>query len=180
MPTKQVSFYATKNDLAIVLETAVSKVPFYFATIDEDKEMPPVIYNTTSNILDLGVAINGDQNHEKKYLLIAPNIKPKVRFIKQQRGGYKQFFDQKSHPQSVVLWPGGVLRDYECIVAGQIGTISNDKWSVNLYKALSLELKKRFIKVKAYYVGDEAMKKLETGARLTTSNRLPEEFGLKL
>lgn len=89
-------------------------------------------------------------------------------------------FDQLSHPESVLIRPGGVLEGAECIIAGQIGTVSNDDWSLTLYKKMAAGIKKDFQKIKAFYVGKNAMEKMKDGFRLTSNIKSPAEYDLSL
>jgi len=178
MKNKQLSFFATTNDLIEILETAASKTSFCFALL-KDKSDYPSVYRSVANIEDLSVATFGDQNKEKMYLLIDPETKPNIRSVEQRNDGTKIFFDQRSHPESVVLRPGGVFKNFECIIAGQVGTISQDQWSESFYRLLSAILKKQFTKVKSFYVGAEALEKLDQGVRLTNNIKSPIEYDLQ-
>lgn len=178
MKKTQLSFFATKNDLLDVLETVAFKTSFCFACLDDNRTSTEV-YQSVADIDDLSIATFGDQNKEKTYLLIDPEKKPNVRSVEQRNGGTKNFFDQRSHPESVFIRPGGVYKNFECIVAGQIGTISQEQWSESLYKLLSATLRKQFTKVKSYYVGAEALEKLEQGVRLTANMKSPIEYDLQ-
>ena len=131
-------------------------------------------------MVDLSIAVFGDQNREKTYLLIAAEAQPKVRKVEQRRGGVKYFLDQLSHPASVVLRPGGVFGGSECIIAGQVGTTSDDKWSVDLFRILFSEFKNQFVKIKSFYVGKIAVRNSEDGARLTTNIKAPLEYDLRI
>lgn len=176
----QFSFFATHNDLSEVLRAVASKTSFSFASLADDQDVGLEIYNSVLELPDLSVAVYGDLNHEKSYLLIENDAVPKLRNVMQRRGEVKKIFDQLSHPESVMLKPGGVMGNYECIIAGQIGTVSDNQWSVELYKSLLREFKKRFKKVKAFYVGSLAMEKLESRVRLTGSVKSPPKFDLQI
>ena len=112
--------------------------------------------------------------------MIDVGAKPKVRQVEQRKGGVKYFLDQLSHPESVVFRPGGVFGESECIIDGQVGTVSDDKWSVDLYKVLLAEFKKQFTKIKSYYVGENAVERLNRGVRLTANVKSPLEYDLKV
>jgi hypothetical protein len=88
----------------------------------------------------------------------------------------KYFLDQQSHPESVFLRPGGNFDG--CVIAGQIGTISDDKWSIALFRVLRTTLRKNFEKIKSYLVGKSAAKFLDAGGRLTANVRSPTEYDL--
>lgn len=179
MSKKQLSFYATKNDLLNALEAAASKVDFCYACTSPLKGDSPVLYETAEAITDFSTALYGDLNKESFCLLISPGIEPKTRNVEQRNGGVKCFFDQLSHPESVVLKPGGVMSECECIIAGQIGTVSQDQWSDSLYKVVSASLRKQFTKIKSFYVGQEALEKFDQGFRLTSNIKSPIEYDLQ-
>ncbi|QPJ63226.1 MAG: hypothetical protein G3M70_15630 [Candidatus Nitronauta litoralis] len=180
MAKRQLSFFATRNDLSKVLEVVASRTLFCFASYMDDQEGFPKIYRSILDLPNLSVSVNGELNRENSYLLIENGVTPKIRHIEQRRGGTRKLFDQLSHPESVLLKPGGVMGEFECIIAGQIGTVSDNQWSGDLYKDLLREFKKRFKKVKAFYVGSSAMEKLEAGVRLTSNVKSPPEYDLSL
>jgi hypothetical protein len=178
MTKKQLSFYATKSDLLNALGTAASKVQFCYACASPLKGDAPVLYEAGEAIPDFSTALYGDLNKENFCLLISADVDPKTRIVEQRNGDIKYFFDQLSHPESVVLKPGGVMKDSECIIAGQIGSISQDQWSDALYKAVSASLRKQFTKIKSFYVGQEALEKFDHGFRLTSNIKSPKEYDL--
>ncbi len=180
MPRKQFSFFAAQDDLVEVLEAVTSKTSYRFVSIDDIKNDTPCIYGSVAELTNLSIAVYGDNNREKSYLLISPDVKPKTRQVKKRKGGVNYFLDQISHPESVFFSPGGVFGEFECIIAGQIGTISDDEWSTELYKVLFAEFKKRFKKIKSYYVGRIAVKKLGDGVRLTSNIKTPLKYDLQL
>jgi len=109
---------------------------------------------------------------------MAPVEEPKTRCIEQRNGEAKTFYDQMSHPRSVSLRAGGLLNDSFCVISGQVGTISDDEWSIALYKCIASSIKKRFPKIKSFYVGDESAKKLDEGYRLTANIKSPVDYDL--
>ena len=60
----------------------------------------------------------------------------------------------------------------------ELGTISEDNWSLELYKVLFAEFSKQFTEIKSFYVGKGAVKKLGDGVRLTTNIKSPIEYDL--
>lgn len=177
MARKQISFFATRVDICEVLEETALKTNYLFSCLDINSEVPKV-YQRVDELDDLSVALCGDQSREKFYLLICPGADPITRAVEQSSGEQRYFFDQLSHPASVMLRPGGVMKDLDCIICGQLGTVSNDEWSEALYKVLSASIRKRFTKIKSYYLGTEAIEKMDEGYRLTSSVNAPKEYDL--
>ncbi|BFM49935.1 hypothetical protein [Marinomonas sp. THO17] len=176
MAKNQISFFATQNDLLLVLNDVRLKVPYVFSFQEKSEE--PSVYESPEEIEDLGFISVGDQNQSELYLLIAPGDEPKARSVEQRNGDIKRFYDQMSHPRSVSFRAGGLLNDSSCIIAGQVGTVSDDEWSIALYKGIVSSIKKRFTKIKSFYVGDEAAKKLDEGYRLTANIKSPVDYDL--
>lgn len=176
MAKNQTSFFATQNDILLVLSELKSKLPYVLSYQEKCGKLS--VYESPEDVEDLGVMFVEDQNQSNIFLLINPNDEPKTRFIAQRNGEIKSFYDQISHPKSVLLRAGGLHYDSLCIIAGQVGTVSDDAWSVALYKAILTVIKKRFTKIKSFYVGDEAIEKLDKGYRLTTNIRSPVDYDL--
>lgn len=177
MTKNQFSFFATQNDLLLVLSEARSKVPYVFSHQEKCEKFS--IYESPEEIEDLGIMSVGDQNQSNIYFLISPGEQPKTRSVEQRSGSIKSFYDQISHPKSVSFRAGGLLNDSPCIIAGQVGTVSDDEWSIVLYKTIFSSTKKRFTKIKSFYVGDEASEKLANDYRLTTNIKSPVDYDLK-
>ncbi len=135
-------------------------------------------FNSSLQIPNLGCAMVGDQNREAFYLVTDESVGVNARAVEQRRGETRFFFDQQANPRSIVLKPGGVYQQ-SFIIAGQVGTSSSDKDSEDLLKLFSKELRQRFSKVKSYFVGEEALRLLDEGRRLTASVNTPTEYDLK-
>jgi hypothetical protein len=176
MSKNQISFFATQNDLLLVLNDAKSKIPHVFSF--QEKCENPRVYASPEEIKDLGIMSVGDQNQSRLYLLIAPDDEPKTRVVEQRNGAAKIFYDQISHPKSVSFRAGGLLNNSPCVIAGQVGTVSDDEWSIALHKVISLSIKARFTKIKSFYVSCEVVKKLDEGYRLTGNIKSPAEYDL--
>jgi hypothetical protein len=130
------------------------------------------------DLRSLGVARTGDANHETKYLIADREIRIEVEDVPQRRGGVKYAIDQQANPKTIVITPGGLFGE-GCLIAGQIGTASDDTDSIALYELFHREFKSRFKKVKSYLVGAEARALLDKGWRLTSSIKAPIDYDLR-
>jgi hypothetical protein len=101
-----------------------------------------------------------------------------VREVPQKKGGTRYAVDQLINPRSVVVRPGRRI-DERVLLAGQIGTASEDPESVRLFSRFGTAVRKHFVKVKAYWVGPEAVRILDAGGRLTATSKAPPEHDLK-
>jgi len=176
MHKNQISFFATRNDLLSLLSDVDSSTPFEFSHQDVDGLV--VVNDSADDLENLGVMLVGDQNAGQNYFLIDPGERPATRLVEQRNGKVRIIFDQRSYPKSVMLRSGGLLDGSNTIIAGQIGTVSDNLWSISLFKTFHLSVKKRFAKIKSYYVGNEAATMLDNGYRLTTNIKSPIEYDL--
>jgi len=101
-----------------------------------------------------------------------------VEEVPQRAGGMRYCVDQRLNPGSIVLRPGGMLDD-NTLLAGQVGTVSENPLSVELYQAFSKAVRRKFTKVKSYWVGPGAGRLLDQGARLVATRKAPREYDLK-
>jgi hypothetical protein len=138
----------------------------------------PEVFDSSAHIPHVGCAMVGDHNREPFYLVIDSAIEAEARTVQQRNGETRFFFDQQLNPRSVVLKPGGVYQQ-TFIIAGQIGTGTSAKESEDLLKVFAKELRRQFSKVKSYYVGNEALRLLDGGLRLTTNVQAPVEYDLR-
>ena len=60
--------------------------------------------------------------------------------------------------------------------AGTFGTTHSDDTSSALVRAFTAHMKASFRRVKSYWIGTEAMKRLTKGARLTINVNAPAEY----
>ena len=134
------------------------------------------VFDSISSLPDIGVAKSGG-SLESIFLILHRGQGLKVRQVPQRKGGYKYAIDQQENPGSIAISPGGRFGD-SVLIAGMVGTVHHDKISEELMKAFASEIKKRFVKIKSYWVGPEAMELLHLGVRLTHSAGAPRTFDL--
>lgn len=65
------------------------------------------------------------------------------------------------------------------IIAGRIATISDSAASQALMRLSTSLIKKYFTRVRAYWVGPEALKQLRDGKRLSMAEQSPALYDLK-
>ena len=180
MRGKALMFFATGDELVNIFKEVSSKINFKLFRIDDIYNNQIEVYESIDEIEDIGISISGDQVLDKRYLLIPKNNEPKTRKVELKSGnGFTYHADQGNNPSSVLFEPGGVYKNYEAIISGQINTVSKDEWSQELYKILSKEFKKKFEKINVPYVSTNAAKKLDEGVRLTKSIDMPPLYDLQ-
>ena len=178
MAKNQLSFYATKADLESLLRTVESKYLLQFVVTGLFDS--PNIGRMQSLLAapDLGHLAVGDINHAPGYLVASREIRIKVEPVPQRRGGVKYAVDQLANPTTIAFRPGGSFGE-RCLIAGQVGTTSDNSRSLELFQAFSKEVRNQFAKIKSFYVGKEAGRLLNKGWRLTANAKSPPLFDLR-
>lgn len=171
MATNQLPFFATEDDLLSLLQTVESIRQLRLVAGGLFDDVPDV------EPRELAVVTSCCAKRETTYLVFAPGIHIAVRPVPQRRGGVKYAVDQLANPKTIAFRPGGSLAR-GCLVAGQLGTISEDPDSLELFQICSKQMRRVFTRIKAYYVGIEASKLLDQGWRLTANPKSPTLYDL--
>ncbi len=116
---------------------------------------------------------------QANYLIADRSLVIEARDVPQREGGCKFAIDQMINPETIVIRPGGMIDD-GCLISGQIGTASKDPASIDLFMTVVSEMRRRFVAVKSYYVGAEALGLLKAGVRLTANPKSPRIYDLTL
>lgn len=159
-------FFATRNDLLMLLEN-INKEHSIAIFIADWLDTP--VIKKINNFNEITPGIN--------YLIASSDININLRLIPQRDGSLKYAIDQLENPETIALEPGGLISNQH-LVAGQLGTSSLSPLSLYFYKIALKTLKKRFSKIKAYYVGPEAQILLDKGFRLSRSAKSPASYDL--
>jgi hypothetical protein len=177
MKGHQIHIFGIKADFEMLLQTIESSRELQFVRAGLFDVPDP---NRMLTLLDsnLGIAVKGDNNLEARYLVADRMESIKVRPVPQYGGGMKYAIDQKNNPKTIVFWPGGMFGE-TCVIAGNVGTISDDEASLAIFKLFSKEIKRQFEKIKSFHVGKEAGGLLNKGWRLTSSVKSPRSYDLK-
>lgn len=154
MPNNITPFFATQNDLGQLLErvSLLHKIKFVRSDLFDSQ----AIYEEVVLIQD---------SSSVNYLISHKDEKINSIRIPQRDGTVKFAIDQRANAKTIAINPGGFY-EKSCLVAGQVGTISNDPDSKKLYGAITSEMRKQFTQIKSYLVGPEASLLLDKGCRL--------------
>ncbi len=178
MARNQQSFFATKADLESLLREVESKRQLQFVEtgLFDSPSVQPVY--SLLGAPNLGHLAAGDHNQGPCYLVASREISIDVRPVPQRRGGTKYAVDQQENPKTIAFRPSGVFGE-NCLIDGQVGTISDDPNSLELFQLFLKEMRRQFTKVKEFYVGKEAGELLDKGWRLTGNAKSPTLYDLK-
>lgn len=166
MPGKQIPLYATQSDLLAVVQEACSVRPLEFAVMGLFDEAKPTVLNDPEKLLPFTA-----------YLVFDKGLGVIVRQVSQRKGGVKYAVDPMENPQAIVLRCGGLF-DAQRLIAGDISTATRDAQSEALYALFAKVIRRRFDKIRSYYVGPAATQLLDSGVRLTSGAKSPETYDL--
>ena len=128
---------------------------------------------------DLAIAKTRQSITEPQFLVMPRNSPTSVREVRSPGGDIRQIIDQLQNPDSVVIRFGGLLPTGD-ILQGSVGTSSKSTASTKLMRAFAAAFKLHFPKIRAFYVGPEALEKGRTGCRLTSCLDSALEWDLEL
>ena len=175
MGKSQFEVFCTTSDLVAVLDDAQARSPMSFAVAG--------LFETANvhrlhDSADIATFIAASGETLLSFLAVASGDAVGAREVFQRNGSSLYGVDQLSNPRSVVLRPGRLI-DERTLLAGQIGTASQDPVSVTLFSTFRDVVRKQFVKVKSYWVGPEAVQLLDAGGRLTATLKSPPEYDLR-
>jgi hypothetical protein len=184
--SKSLHFFCAGTDLLQVIRDVETTGPLRYVLCGLFEEETPTIFESGSDLPDLGVSVTGISIDEPTYLVVRAGTTVTVRPAPLNRGGVRYAVDQRMHPHSITLTPGGVYvgplaapAKEECVIAGNVGTVWNEKESLELYTLFGKSIRKRSKYVRSEWLGPEAMRLWMNGARLTDDVRASRKYDLR-
>ena len=199
-------FYATGDDLLTVTEKVESAAAIKYVRFGTVTELPPERFDNAAQIPNLGIAVHQAAGMCDTFLVCdasAAIIPREVKTLTEEDinrlttsigdqevqvdknnwrrlVGVRRFaIDQLKNPDTITFSPGGLWNN-DILLHGRVATASQSKSSQALMKRFKAALQKTFVKVKAFYVGPQALMLLKNGQRLTVSAQSPREFDLAI
>lgn len=178
MAKDHLPFFATREDSAAVLEVIEGQRELQFVRtgLFDSPELDRTL--SLARAPGLGLAPTGNTVLEPTYLVAARALPIEVRPVEQRKGGTKYAVDQMVNPRTIAFHPGGLF-EQGCLISGEVSTASPEPESMELIKLFIKELRKRFTKVNAFYLGPRALELFDQGWRLTPTTRAPREVDLR-
>ena len=175
---KHVYFFALSHDITRVLNDLESIAPIRYVRMGQYDTEKHDTFEAAGDIPLLGQSDTDSASSGRSFLLVHRFAQVHLRSVDVQ--GKKRFIvDQLVNSDSIVLSPGGSWTG-DIVISGRFATTSSHTFAQTLMKKSASLLRKQFTKVKAFYVGAEAMTLLREGKRLTDSARSPVEYDLRL
>lgn len=178
MNRNQQYFFATKTDLSSLLQVIESErhLQFVETGLFDSPGVEPI--HSLLNVPSLGRLSVGDHNQGPCYLIFNQGLPINVRAVPQRRGGIKYAVDQQGNQKTISFRPSGTFGE-NCLIDGQVGTISSDPCSLELFRSVCKEIKRQYMKINEFYVGKEARELLDKGWRLTANVKSPARYDLR-
>lgn len=172
MPS-HILFYATRNDLLPILHEAEKSEEIKYVQFGGFEHPNPKFFLSATAIPDLGKSSSSSSTGSTTFLICKKTevIRPR------EVSGPRYLFDQLLNPTTVTFTPGGFWGE-DVLLHGRFATASSDAISLQLMKLYRALVRKRFEKIKAFYVGEEAARMLNQGKRLTIAVQSPQMFDL--
>lgn len=177
--SKSINLFAVESDMKLLLLELESVISIKYVRAGISDEPLVEIFTSVSEIPGLGEAHSPDQAQCPIFLILPSNTTVNVEPIEQRRGGVRYALDQRKNSASLALRLGGVFAEC-CVIAGQVGTCSDDPNSVELMRVVTRLTTKHFKRIRSYFVGPGAKELMEQGYRLTADARMPKEYDLAL
>ncbi len=168
MGKRQIELFATRADLETIVSDVKSQRDIQFVPVGMSESDAVIVLESPTCAATTATA----------FLALDRGQPVRTRSAPQKSGSIRFVVDQIENPGSVVVRHGGLV-DKTILLAGQIGTVSSDTRSIHLFAAFSKAIRRRFVKIKSYWIGPEAERLLDSGVRLTPHPGSPVEYDLR-
>lgn len=173
----RIEFFALKSDLFAVLSGLETKRTLKYTFMSSYAQRKAEEWTTGAAIPDLGRADEEQTSACKSFLITDVDARVNLRKIAQYDGTTRFDIDQLTNPDGIIFIPGGEWKDH-MVIAGRFGTASNSQGSRSLMGLARRAIKRHFTRVRAFWVGPEALMYLRSGKRLTIAEQSPPIYDL--
>jgi hypothetical protein len=175
---KYIHFYATRGDMLPVLEAVERDGPLQYVRTGNELSPDFETFLHGADIPNLGTADRETGSGCKAFLVTTTAVPITVRSRPGIGGVERYYMDQLVNPDTVCFTPAGIWGD-DFVLNGRVATISDTPVPRDIMKRFYSAIRKRFTKVRAFWVGPEALALLGAGKRLTIAAQSPREFDLR-
>jgi hypothetical protein len=175
---RRIEFFALKSDLLLVLETVEAKRPVKYTLATTSGELRRQEWSRAAEIDGIGFAQGAQTMACTQFLLTNAQTTVQSWRRKEFDGTVHFDVDQRLNPDSIFLTPAGDWNG-RMIIAGRIATTSDSPASQALMRLATSRIKKYFTRVRACWVGPEALKQFRAGKRLAVAEQSPALYDLE-
>jgi len=176
---KQIGFFALKDDILPVLKDFEATAAVKYVSTGAFNSPNYSIFSQGTALPNLGTATSASTINCTSFLVCVADAEVNLRALSSIDGKNRLSIDQLNNPDTITFSAGGLWNN-EILLHGRVATASQSKLSQALMRRFQAALRKRFVKLKAFYVGPQALAFLKDGRRLTISAQSPQEFDLKV
>lgn len=170
-------FFGTHDDLARILSVVDSDGDLDYTSTESPTASQPLKWATGTSLPGLGTADASSAAGCATFLVTPAGARINHRRVSLEDGGMVNLIDQLENDGSVLFTPAGRY-DPQTMLYGKVSTVWDDPVSKSLMRRFRLAFRKHFTKVKAYWVGPEALYHLRSGVRLTVGAESATLFDL--
>jgi hypothetical protein len=176
---RQILFFAVRQDLLRVLEMVEGGGPLKYIRTGQFPKGNYESYGRGADIPNLGDATSDSAINCQAFLVCGRETPIRPRPLGTIEPAARFSIDQLLNPDTVTFTPGGMRRE-DVLLHGRVATASDSMISQGLMKRFHSAIRRSFTRVKAFYVGPNALGLLRSGMRLTISVQSPREFDLAI
>jgi hypothetical protein len=172
-----INFFALKGDLLQVLGELEAKRQVKYVQGGRLDGPKPEVWHVAAELPRLGEATGDQQAACDDFLIVDRDVQVYVAKMTMLSGDERFDVNNGGNPDSIEFQPGGEWTD-GAIIAGRFATLHKTQGSQALMRAVSSRIKKHFTRIRAYWVGPEALAAFRAGRRLTQAIQSPPEYNL--
>jgi hypothetical protein len=176
-PMKQIHFFATRTDLLSVTDLVEQQLPIKYVLAGNFASPNSDTYLSATDIPSFGRASVESSIGCDTFLVCARELPIEARPFDLYSGERRYAFDQLCNGDTVTFTAGGIWKP-DVLLNGRVATVSDSAPAQLLMRRFHLAMKKRFVKIKAFHVGPEAVVMLDSGKRLAGAEQSPRELDL--
>jgi hypothetical protein len=174
-----VYFYTTRNDVRGVLAELDESHPVQLVPVKPYSDPLDIVAYRLDELPNLGVALFGSELQEDRLLVMQAGTT--VGSMRTEHADKTVSYDvvSSANPDSVIIWPAGEFGN-DCLIRGHFRPSSDSLIAISLYRELKRLLKQRGVLANKHYLGQQALQRLQEGARLTHSFRAASSYDFRL
>jgi hypothetical protein len=172
-----INFFALKGDMLLVLGELEAKRQVKYVQGGRLDGPKPEIWYTATDLPSLGQATGDQQAACDDFLIVDRGADVLISTMTMLSGDDRFDVYNGGNPDSIEFQPAGEWKD-GAIICGRFATLHKTPESQALMRMVRSRIKKHFTRVRAYWVGPEALTALRSGRRLTMAIQSPSEFNL--
>jgi hypothetical protein len=171
-------FYATREDLLPVLASVEDKLDVRYTLMDEYSSKDIDFFHQGRDLPTLSQPSPSESAANGPAYLVTLGAEPaRPRELPAFDGRTRLVIDQLENPASTVLLHGGRYGKH-VLLYGRVATTSRAPTALKLQRAFESAIRKSFVRIKAFYIGQAAAVLLDSGVRLTSAVQSPREYDL--